>query len=141
MIEFCFMNDSVLDIINRLKAIELLILEFHLGNDDSISDAGNKLKLLKSLNVSTPSLMNSFDNLFKEYFPAVSEKFERAIFPKLTLSERRKIRFLFIHGNASSLAMQLGISQESARISLYRIRKKLNLKSQLELVSFLKSAI
>ena len=135
------MSDSILDIINRIKAIELLILEFHLGKNDAISDVGNKLNLLKSLNVSTPSQMNSFDNLFKDYFPTVSEKFEQAVFPKLSLGERRKIKFLFIHGNASSLSTQLGISPDSARISFYRIRKKLNLKSQLELVTLLKSPV
>jgi len=135
------MNDSILDIINRLKAIELLILESYLGKVDSTSDAGNKLNLLKSLNVSTPNLMNSFDNLFKDYFPAVSEKFEQSVFSKLSLGERRKIKFLFIHGNALSLSTQLGISPESARISLYRIRKKLNIKSQLDLITFLKSAV
>lgn len=118
-----------LDSINKILECKF---KKELGNlDPKITNA--EFEKLKSIKISTPTDWLKYEELFEEFFPNyfhnITEKYSK------NLSESEFRLFLILKSNRSyfSIGEQLGISKESVRVAIYRLRRKLKLKSNIEL--------
>lgn len=77
---------------------------------------------------------NTFEQIHQSFFAHLKE-----IAPDLTSAELRLVSLLKMNMNSNDMATMLGISQDSLRVSRYRLRKKLNLGQGENLYSFLQN--
>ncbi|RYE23892.1 MAG: tetratricopeptide repeat protein [Sphingobacteriales bacterium] len=77
---------------------------------------------------------NTFEQVHQSFFDNLKE-----IAPDLTAAELRLVSLLKMNMSSNDMATMLGISQDSLRVSRYRLRKKLNLEQGENLYAFLQS--
>jgi tetratricopeptide (TPR) repeat protein len=77
---------------------------------------------------------NTFEQVHQSFFDNLKEKA-----PDLTAAELRLVSLLKMNMSSNDMATMLGISQDSLRVSRYRLRKKLNLEQGENLYAFLQS--
>jgi tetratricopeptide (TPR) repeat protein len=87
-------------------------------------------------NFSNESYWEEFKNTFEQIHYSFFNKLN-SICPDLTATEIRLISLLKMNMNSTDMATILGISQDSLRVSRYRLRKKLKIEQGENLISFL----
>lgn len=81
-------------------------------------------------------------DLFKMYFEQINREFFnkiRDINPNLTSNDLRLIALIKLNMNIKEVASVLNLSPDSVKNARYRLRKKLNLSSQVDLFEFVNS--
>lgn len=98
----------------------------------------NLLEKINSISLLTEKGLIEFKNLFDKKHP---EFYENLInkHPDLTKSEIRLAMLIRLNLSNFEMSSILGVSQDSVRKSNLRLRKKLGIKTQSELMSFIKS--
>jgi DNA-binding CsgD family transcriptional regulator len=133
------LNTNIEKINERLKVIEILIIESSLKQSIEQPSYKQAMQRLRELKVSTPMQMAIFDNEFKNSLPVFNEKIEGNFASKLTKGELNLIKFMLIHDSNADISKQLGIGMESLRIRIYRIRKKLKIHTHTDLIETIKN--
>ena len=122
-----------LDEINKRIDSSINFKRAHLG-----STSGNiELEQLNTFKISKPTDWKKYQELFQRYLPNTYHYISKKYSNNLTESEFRLLLILKCNRCHFSIAEQLGICKESARVSIYRLRQKLNLKSNGELFKIL----
>ena len=75
--------------------------------------------------------------LFDEIHPDFTQKLNQIALKKLTATELRLCLLLRLGLSSKEIASVLRITPDSVRVARYRLRKKLPLESQDELVNFM----
>ncbi len=87
----------------------------------------NLLSKLKSKSILTQDDWNQYQNLFKQVYPDFFPSLQ-AKFPELSQAEIRYLCLEKLQLNNNEMALVLGVSSNTVRVTKYRIRKKLNLE-------------
>ena len=132
------MEKGILEIESRIKFVELFLIDLYFKEHSALNDFEFKINELKVMNLATIKQLETFEKLFSNYFPSLALMIERKLNHKLSHAEKVKIKLYYIHCNIQEISSQLGIGQESVRVSFYRIRKKLGIKDNVEISSYLK---
>ncbi len=133
--------DLALIIVQKIEFIDSLKNEIkNLQKDANVSksDILNKLNLLVSSNSKIDKELSEFrmrvDNVNKAFFKKLEEKF-----PAITENEKKLSALLRINLSSKDIASINNISPSSVDMSRYRLRKKLNLSNEENIVDFLNS--
>lgn len=120
---------------------ELKIINSHLDSLSSSKDLGSEKGLNKVKNLlSKFSNSKSFDEKFLLHFRDIEEGFLNnlnAHHTDLSANEVKLCAYLRINLNSSEMATLLGIEQSSVNQARFRLRKKLGLSKEQDLVSYL----
>lgn len=84
---------------------------------------------LKSKNILTQADWLQYKNLFKQAYPQFLPSLQ-ASYPELSQAEIRYLCLEKLQLNNNEMALVLGVSSNTVRVTKHRIRKKLNLESQ-----------
>ena len=132
-------TSQTLQIIRRNNFLENLRQELNLIKREEKSERISRINtLMKSINhdISTDENWNDFNAIFsqvhKDFFTNIKNRF-----PDMTPSELRLCSLLKLNLHSQEIATILGISTDSLRIARYRLRKKLGLDKNEDLVSYL----
>jgi DNA-binding CsgD family transcriptional regulator len=132
------MDKVIIEIESRIKFVESFLMDLYFKEHSALKDFEFKINELKGMNISTIKQLEIFENLFSNYFPSLALIIDKKLKYKLSNAEKVKIKLYYIHNNIQDISSQLGIGQESVRVSFYRIRKKLGIKDNVEISSYLK---
>jgi hypothetical protein len=122
-----------LDELNKLIDSNINFKRAHLG-----STSGNiELEQLNTFKISKPTDWKKYQELFQRFLPNTYHTITKKYSNTLSESEFRLLLILKCNRCHFSIAEQLGICKESARVSIYRLRQKLNIKSNGQLFKIL----
>jgi hypothetical protein len=122
-----------LDEVNKLIDSNINFKRAHLG-----STSGNiELEQLNTFKISKPTDWKKYQELFQRFLPNTYHTITKKYSNTLSESEFRLLLILKCNRCHFSIAEQLGICKESARVSIYRLRQKLNIKSNGQLFKIL----
>jgi len=134
---------------NLKKAIETLTVKLDEINkliDSNIKfkgalfgpTSGNiELEQLNTFKISKPTDWKKYQVLYQEFLPNTYHYVTKKYSNTLTESEFRLLLILKCNRCHFSIAEQLGICKESVRVSIFRLRQKLNIKSNGQLFKIL----
>ncbi len=119
-------NLEVLELLNIVKKKELQ--EIKSGLDDVIKELKSKMNTEKTLD----KFEQNFEMVNAKFFDQLTERF-----PNLTRYEREFCAMIRLNLNNKEIASLKGISLNSAKVSKYRLKKKLDLSEQEDIALFL----
>jgi tetratricopeptide (TPR) repeat protein len=135
------LTTNALHIIQKNEFLENLKGELKaIGNTESEKVNKQLKKIRKSIdyNFNLDDDWQEFESIFQsvhhDFFEELQSKF-----PDLTSAEMRLCAMLRLNMSSKDMATVLGISQDSLRISRYRLRKKLGMEKGANLYSFIMS--
>lgn len=127
-------NEILIDISNQLSKIQ--------ESDDKTSFSGNTIKQLNKIqslikeNISHDDdwqkFARNFDVVYENYLKRLVEKF-----PQLNVNDQRLCAYLKMGLSSKEIAPLLNMSYRSVEMSRYRLRKKMELSREINLVEFL----
>lgn len=130
---------NILENINITKSDKILQLEAEITKFKMDNPHLNNL-ILPSLPSNLSILTNNDWIVFKEYFHAINPNYiqrMRSEHPTLTEAEERLFMLLKLKFNNKEIATILGIANDSVKKTRSRLRKKLDLDSELNLDNFI----
>lgn len=133
------LTSHTLHLIQKNQLLEELKLKLTEMIKDDKRDQRKELKQVINLITFNNNQEKNWDD-FRIVFERVHENFFESLkkhSKALTASELRLVALLKMNLSSSDIATMLGISQDSLRISRYRLRKKLNLEEGENLSAFL----
>ncbi|HMI02473.1 MAG TPA: tetratricopeptide repeat protein [Pedobacter sp.] len=133
------LTSHTLHLIHKNQLLEELKSRLSEMIKDDKRDQRKELKQVINLITFNNNQEKNWDD-FRIVFERVHENFFESLkkhSKALTASELRLVALLKMNLSSSDIAMMLGISQDSLRISRYRLRKKLNLEEGENLSAFL----
>ncbi len=133
------LSTHALHVIQKNQLLEELKTHLEVLVKDDKRDLKRQLKQLITQinqNFSNESYWEEFKNTFEQIHQSFFDRLS-TICPDLTATEIRLISLLKMNMNSNDMATILGISQDSLRVSRYRLRKKLKIEQGENLISFL----
>ena len=104
----------------------------HIQNSSEINQVQNLISYSFSLDKDWDDFKTIFEQVHHDFFSHLQEKFS-----DLTAGELKLCALLKLNLSSQDMATILGISQDSLRVTRYRLRKKLQLEKGANLVSFM----
>lgn len=137
------MEKALLNAKSQLKNLTSKIRQDNSIIDELQKDKVSKnnqefLSKLKAKNILTPKDWEQFQNLFNEGYPYFIPSL-MATYPHLSQGEIRCLCLKKLQLTNNEIALVLGVSANTVRVTKHRIRKRLNLESQEDLVEFIKN--
>lgn len=118
----------------KIKKDNSLIVELKKGKGREINK--ELLAELRAKNILTQEDWAEYQDLFHQAYPKFLPKLKTS-YPDLTPAERRCMCLEKIQLSTQEMALVLGVSPNAIRVTNYRIRKKLNLENQTDLLKIL----
>ena len=122
-------DEFLLQIIKELKK---LIEEINSGSKKKLIQLNSKIKLNIQLESNWKDFKLHFENVHTGFFYRLVK-----LFPNLTPKDQKLCAYLRLNLSTKEIAQLLNITPGSAEISRIRLRKKLNLSKEINLVSFI----
>lgn len=116
-----FAQNQLTEVVNNIAEKNLLIkrLENRLAENEKIDTQ----ELLRNFTIITGNDWLKFKDYFEKAFPNYWERLQQKL-PKITQSDERLLALLKLQLGNKEIATATGISTESVRVSIHRLRKK-----------------
>jgi tetratricopeptide (TPR) repeat protein len=136
-------KSELTQIVSGLREKNLMIEQFkqeleHLKNDSNSEKIKERQKTIEDLthaNILTDDDWRRFRKMFEEVYQGFFTRLELK-YPELTDSEVRLLALFKINLSNHEIASMIGISSESVRQTSFRLRKKLNIATNADLLDF-----
>jgi tetratricopeptide (TPR) repeat protein/DNA-binding CsgD family transcriptional regulator len=134
------LSTNVMHIMNKNHALREILQHLKEINYTNDTNKDQCLKKVSSLIKNNLSFDNDWEQ-FKLHFQGVHPSFFKALqnkYPHLSSNEFRLCAYLKINLNSKEIAQMLNVTTDSVIKSRYRLRKKLELDTETDLVEFLR---
>jgi len=130
---------STMHLVQKSEILTKLKSDLHQLSDEAPAELKRRINQISRAIDSDIQLDNTWDQ-FEVYFDQVHENFFKRLrqkFPDLTPKDQKLCAYLRMNLSSKEIAPLLNISVRGVEISRYRVRKKLNIDSDINLVAFI----
>lgn len=132
--ELTAMASQIIEKNNLIEEIEGHVKAIRENKDMNYLDSLSKINLELNLNKNREDFNSQVEELHKDFFFNLSEKF-----PDLTRNEKKLAALLRMELSSKEISGILNISSKSVDMNRYRLRKKLDLDNEINISEFLKT--
>ncbi len=121
------LSNVVVELIEKIDSLQRVI-----GKPDNLNEYSDEF-FLKNLKILTEDDWTRYKQIFQQVYPNYYGQIQYKYGDILSKAEIRMILLLKTTNSHETISSILGISKESVRVCIYRLRIKLNLKTKKEL--------
>jgi DNA-binding CsgD family transcriptional regulator len=121
------LSNVVVELIEKIDSLQRVI-----GKSDNLNEYSDEF-FLKNLKILTEDDWTRYKQIFQQVYPNYYGQIQSKYGDILSKAEIRMILLLKTTSSHETISSILGISKESVRVCVYRLRIKLNIKTKKEL--------